>query len=199
MKFGRLTPVAYIGGSKWHCICSCGRPSQVKASALKEKSIVSCGCYSRDIASERGKKCAKHGMYGSPEYRAWGAMINRCTNPKDPQWDRYGGRGVRVCPEWKNFAAFFRDMGPRPSSKHSLDRADNGLLYSKATCRWATTIEQQNNTRNNRRITHEGNTRTIAEWARLSGIRYQVLRNRINAGWPMHKALTTPVIQRSSK
>jgi len=193
IKFGRLTPVAYLGSSKWECVCSCGKASRVKASALKDKTIVSCGCYSREQASKRGKSYATHGMHLTPEYHAWGSMHARCTNPKNPQWYAYGGRGVRVCPEWKDFSTFFKDMGPRPSKDHSLDRIDNGLLYSKSTCRWATWQEQLNNTSRNRRVTHDGQTRTLAEWARITGIKYQTLFHRIDTGWPIEKALNRPV------
>lgn len=189
IKFGRLTPVVYLGKSRWHCICSCGMPSQVRSDGLKNGTIVSCGCYQR----ERARKNKTHGMYKSPEYTAWAAMHARCTNPNNPQWKDYGGRGVKVCPEWEDFEGFYRDMGSRPSSKHSLDRIDNGLLYSKATCRWATWLEQGNNTSRNRRITHDGQTRTIGEWARLVGINYQTLFHRINIGWPIERALTRPV------
>lgn len=193
ITFGRLTPVAYLGGSRWQCVCSCGNKSQVMASKLKDRSTVSCGCYGREHASERGGKNATHGMHLSPEYYAWASMHSRCTNPNNPLWYAYGGRGVRVCPEWKDFAVFFKDMGSRPSKGHSLDRIDNGLLYSKATCRWATWLEQGNNTSRNRWITHDGQTRTLAEWARVVGINYQTLFHRVNVGWPIDKALTRPV------
>jgi len=79
------------------------------------------------------------------EYRAWGMMRHRCSNPNAINYHRYGGRGIRVCPEWASFAGFFADMGERPSAKHSIDRIDNDGDYTKANCRWATFMEQQRN------------------------------------------------------
>ena len=130
-----------------------------------------------------------HGMHLSSEYHIWAQMRARCSNPNHKEWSNYGGRGVRVCDEWKRFEIFFRDMGPRPSKEHSLDRADNGLLYSKATCRWATHIEQHNNTRRNRRVAYQGRTMTVAQWARMFGAKYSTVHTRIQRGWNIEEAI----------
>lgn len=193
MQFGRLTPVIYLGESKWHCICCCGMPKQVITASLRNGSTKSCGCLRREAAAESARNKKKHGMCYSTEYQTWSGMHARCTNPNYPDYECWGGRGVRVSPEWDTFEAFYRDMGPRPSKAHSLDRIDNGLLYSKDTCRWATQTEQHNNKRSNRLVTHNGETKTLSEWARISGINYQAFWQRLKSGWPFEQALTRPL------
>jgi hypothetical protein len=90
----------------------------------------------------------RRGMSATPEYMAWSGARQRCHNPKNPAYYRYGGRGIEVCDRWRNnFAAFLEDMGRRPSADHSLDRKDNDKGYEPGNCRWATMIEQQHNRR----------------------------------------------------
>lgn len=84
-----------------------------------------------------------HNLCGTPTYRSWQGMIQRCTNPNNPRWLDYGGRGIGVCEKWKNFSNFLDDMGVRPVGK-SLDRKDNSLGYYPENCRWSSPIEQQN-------------------------------------------------------
>jgi len=101
------------------------------------------------------------------EYRSWKGMKVRCNNPNNPRYKDYGARGITVCDEWlHSFETFLFDMGPSPSSKHSIDRINNHLGYSKENCRWATRIEQNNNKRSNRMITVQGRTQSVAMWCR---------------------------------
>lgn len=129
----------------------------------------------------------------TPEYRAYRSMITRCTNSNRREWKRYGGRGITVCERWReSFAAFFADLGPRPSPKHSLDRFPNkNGNYEPGNVRWATTFEQANNKGDNHILEYRGEQKTMAEWAKLMGISLQTLANRINrSGWTVEKALT---------
>lgn len=137
-----------------------------------------------------------HAIHGevSPEYNAWQCLIYRCTNPASPRFSYYGGRGVTVCERWRNsFDAFLEDMGPRPSPKHSLDRIDNNGNYEPGNVRWATREQQQNNTRKNRLLTHNGVTLSVSAWARRLGIGKGALFYRLNSGWSVEDALTVPI------
>jgi hypothetical protein len=115
-------------------------------------------------------------------------MLQRCTNPKNPSFERYGGRGITVCERWRDFAAFQADMGEPPAGL-TLDRKDNDLGYQPENCRWATDAEQTRNTRRNRRLTLDGRTQCMSDWARELGIRQQLISRRLSDGWPVERAL----------
>lgn len=83
----------------------------------------------------------------TPEYRTWNAMVIRCTKPNAINWERYGGRGIRVCERWRTFANFLADMGLKPTPQHSIDRVNNDGNYEPTNCRWATRLEQRHNRR----------------------------------------------------
>jgi hypothetical protein len=136
-----------------------------------------------------------HGLRKTTEYNIWNGMKQRCYNPNDVSYFRYGGVGVTVCDKWKDsFLAFYEDMGPRPTKHHSIDRKDNSLGYSPDNCRWATATEQANNTKSNFRITIDGESKTVAEWSSRSSVPSYVIRARIhNHGWPHKKAVFAPV------
>lgn len=137
-----------------------------------------------------------HGMRGSREYESWHAMKSRCLRSKDPFFERYGGRGIKVHPAWiASFEAFYRDVGPRPPGT-VLDRIDNDGDYEPSNVRWVTQKANQRNRSSNTRLTFCGETRTIIEWAERLGFRPGILNNRLLAGWSVEKTLTTPVAPR---
>lgn len=129
----------------------------------------------------------------SPTYGCWSGMISRCSDAASCSYSQYGGRGITVCERWKKFENFLADMGEKPGGK-SLDRfPGNNGNYELSNCRWATRLEQQNNMRSNRLITHNGETHTVAEWARIKGMRYTTLLGRFQHGWGIQEALNRDI------
>lgn len=129
----------------------------------------------------------------TPEYRVWMSMIQRCTNPARRAYENYGGRGIRVCDAWrKSYVAFVCDVGLRPSPAHLLDRINNNGHYEPGNVRWSTRRDQNRNRRNVRLYTWRGETKCMAEWSQVSGVTYFRLRGRLDRGWSIEDALTTP-------
>lgn len=118
-------------------------------------------------------------------------MVGRCHNPRNQAYLNYGGRGIKVCAEWRKFENFYADMG-EPAAGLTLDRMDNNLGYSKANCQWVTVKVQQNNKRSNVRLHFEGKTLNVTQWAKLLNTPRQLIYDRLRAGWPVARALTEP-------
>lgn len=163
----------------WLCRCDCGKEIIVPRTwSLLGNHKSSCGCKTDAIYRAR----VKHGASRSAVYKAWQGMITRCLNPKEKSYPRYGGRGIKVCERWReSFEHFIEDMGPRPPGM-SVERIDNMLGYEPGNCRWATAFEQAQNRRSNLRITIDGDTACLNEWARRSGVSKSVIRTRMRSG-----------------
>lgn len=125
----------------------------------------------------------------TPEFRAWHSMRERCSNQNNPSYHNYGGRGISVCARWATFVNFISDMGLKPSPKHSLNRIDNDGNYEPGNCEWATKTKQDNNRRTNKFVSFNGQTHTVADWARLLNINYVTLVSRFRYGWPIDRIL----------
>lgn len=140
-------------------------------------------------------------MYNShrPEYPVYIAMVMRCENPKDKGYKNYGGRGISVCPRWReSFDNFFADMGARPSDKHTLDREDNDGNYEPSNCRWVTMTVQARNTRRNKYFEYKGYKATITELCEIFGKNSELVCGRIyNNGWSIEDAMEKPVLENS--
>lgn len=180
VTFGSLTTIAIDKDYRrchWICECICGAVVRINESNLRRRRSRRCQCAFSSTAAARK---TSHGMTDAPEYMVWSCLITRCTNTNSQDYQDYGGRGISVCDRWRDFSNFFGDMGPRPSTAHSIDRIKNELGYSKENCRWATPVEQATNKRNNRLITAHGRTLTLGQWARELGIPSNTLTTRLN-------------------
>lgn len=200
-QFGRLTVVS-LGESyvvpcngKHHarfvCICECGREVLVARGSLVSGATRSCGCLNSEIRKSR-MTVHGHRPHGgrSPEHHSWSAMLTRCRNSNATGYERYGGRGIKVCERWNDFTAFLADMGPRPEGM-TLDRIDVNGNYEPCNCRWATRKAQCNNTRRSRMVTWLGETRSVTEWAEYLSLPKRSLWSWLHkAGWDLDKALT---------
>lgn len=177
-KFGRLTVKSSAGSdicghSMWLCECECGNQVVIAGTNLKRGLTGSCGCRRIEIATER---LTTHGMYGTPLYICWSDMLQRCRDPNNKLYHRYGGRGIVVCDEWKSFENFNRwAMDSGYMAGLTIDRINNDKGYYPENCRWVDRITQGNNTSKNRRVSYHSMNKTVAEWARLLEMDYNIL------------------------
>lgn len=151
LRFGRLVvikkhSVDKYGISQWECLCDCGNKTIASLSNLRNGNTTSCGCFGIQRKREAN---TTHGKTGSRLHRIWKAMHTRCYNPRFFAYKHYGGRGIAICPEWKNDFQAFHDwaMANGYRDNLSIDRINNDMGYSPDNCRWATTAEQNNNKR----------------------------------------------------
>lgn len=176
-KFGRLTCIEPTGNGYWVCKCDCGARRIVSGTDLRGGKTRSCGCLRREVLRKIKSRHGSNRIGGRTRtYTCWANMLQRCTNPRNPQYHDYGGRGVTVCAQWKDFATFKQDMGECPP-RWTIERKDNSKGYEPGNCEWASRTVQNNNTRRN--IVFEGFT--ISQWARKldrspATIRYRLLK-----------------------
>ena len=202
-RFGRLkvlsraerhiTPAGtYI--ARWLCRCDCGTEVVVRQHSLRQGMSESCGCLQREDIAARSKIMNRtHGRTGTPEYRTWVHMKSRCYNPRVPEYKWYGARGIKMCESWKDsFEAFLADVGPKPGRGYSIDRIDNDGDYEPGNVRWATQAEQTANQQRNVKLTINGETQIMSEWARRYGLDVRLIHSRLKLGWSAYDAVTKP-------
>ena len=205
-RFGRLVVIERVEShiqpsgqrkTRWLCQCDCGNTKIVQYSQLKSGKTKSCGCLAREKSK---KRLITHGLSHTRLFIVWTGIKARCFNSKVIYYKDYGGRGIKMCEEWeKDFMAFkewalthgYDEKAER--GECTIDRIDVNGDYSPDNCRFINMQEQCNNKRNNRLIAYEGKTYTIQQWCKILGIKYTTLKSRLNLGWPIEKALTTPL------
>lgn len=200
-RYGKLVVVEHVKTPKrhkWKCKCDCGNTVVVNGSDLKSGDTRSCGCLHINKLINMSKK---HGLSHHRLYTIYHGMINRCSNKKNRAYHNYGGRGIKVCDEWKNdFLGFYKWSMDNGYEDHlTIDRIDVNRDYSPDNCRWASYRQQGNNTRTNKRITYNGESHTLAEWSRITGISYQKLQYRTSKGWPINEVFGSPHKKNSGK
>jgi hypothetical protein len=196
-KFGRLLVVARCdnspeGKARWICHCDCGEKTKTSGGNLRNGHSKSCGCLKKQTTRE---KFRTHGASETREHAIWLTMINRCHLPTSTSFYKYGARGITVCERWRtSFENFIADMGWRPTNDHSIDRIDNNGDYEPRNCRWATRLEQANNTRMTRHVKFRGVEMPLMDALRLSrsNVHPRTAFARIEAGWDIDLALTKP-------
>jgi len=193
-RFGVLRVISRSGKTSsgnlvWLCRCSCGQEIRVAGGNLRRKTrpTRSCGCEHK----------TQKGQSSLPEFSVWSSMIDRCHEEGSISYKNYGALGIAVCERWRaSFDAFLEDVGVRPPgrngkrAKYTLDRIDTSKGYMPGNVRWATWREQQNNRRNNRRVTFNGETHSLAEWGRRTSLGRALVRYRLERGWSVEDALT---------
>lgn len=182
-KFGRLFVVKQTekrgkdGSIIYECLCDCGNICLVSRNRLTAKGHSrkrSCGC----LYDETHKP---HGWSGTSLFHRWTNIKDRCFNEKCHSFKNYGGRGITMCEEWKNDFVAFKDWAIKNGYREELtiDRIDVNGNYCPENCRWITILEQQKNKRNVRKITYNGESHTISEWAEIRNIKYGTLWKRL--------------------
>jgi hypothetical protein len=191
--FGYWEVLAEGKGQTWLCLCLCGSKKEVNKQHLRKGATKSCGCRPRVGPTKHGMSEVS-GLEGKV-YRAWKNIKQRTLNRKNDHYQVYGGRGILLDNDYVNdFAAFLAEVGLPPSLGHSIDRKNNDLGYVKGNMRWATSKEQSLNTSRSRKLSLNGEVKTLQEWADFLGISRSVIRARIDKlGWTVEKALSTSV------
>lgn len=202
-KFNRLTVLQFVKKDShhrnyWGCRCDCGRIKIVRQDCLigkdEKKLTLSCGCLHKE---QMAKQKTTHGLWKNNRnlYAVWRAIKDRCLNSNTKGYCNYGLRGINICNEWVNNFECFYNWAIKNGYKTGLtiDRINVNGNYCPENCRWVDNIVQQNNRRNNHRITYNGETKTLAEWSKEKGLGKEVLSSRLyKYGWSVEKALTTP-------
>lgn len=201
--FGRLTTLGagYLvdfGKYRKTCHkvqCQCGMVLQVRRNSLLSGNTKSCGCLDMDLKKTRTTNGHHRGGLRTPEAEAYSNMLKRCYNERHKDYPNYGGRGIKVFPEWRGPGGFERwlaHIGLKSHPKLTQERDDVNGNYEPGNVRWATKEEQANNTRANVLIVYLGQTKNLTQWAKTTGIHWGTIRSRLASGWAIEDALTIP-------
>jgi hypothetical protein len=184
-RFGKLLVVG-IGKPRgvvktWLCLCDCGNYKSIPTAHLTNGCTLSCGCI----------KHRRKGLSNDKFYMTWAGIIDRCENVNSKDYLGYGGRGIMMCEEWRSDFNTFREWALANYIKGgTIDRIDNDGPYCPNNCRFATKKQQANNRRNNVLYEHNGEMKTLSQWAEFYGIKVVTVRRRIRVGWLIEDALT---------
>lgn len=200
-RFGRLVAVECVGrtnngNAKWLCKCDCGGEKIVASYGLVSGRTNSCGCIKREQNHQMFTTHGESNVNKTRLYRIWAGMKTRCYNKNQSYaYGKYGAKGIVVCDEWKESYEAFRDWahGNGYQDNLSIDRIDPHGPHSPDNCRWATDKQQQDNRSNNRILTFNGVSKTLAEWADATGFTKSTIEHRLSRGWSVANTLQTPM------
>ena len=192
--FGRWTVIGPAPTRKrglyWRCTCSCGNIGEVQGHKLRKGETLSCGCLKAEMIGNRART---HGGSGTRLYRIYKGMRNRCENPRLPVYRYYGGKGVRVCPEWGTYEAFAewaRNSGY--ADNLTIERIEVNENYCPENCTWISIQEQARNRTNNVKISANGVLMCVSDAARAYGLDPKMVALRRSRGWPESRWFETP-------
>ena len=195
LKFGKLTVINYdhyIKNSKgkgnsyyYNCKCECGNNCTVERNSLKFGNTKSCGCIHKNQLIKRNKNNGSLKGDSKNEYKllyqSWSAMKSRCMNTNNKNYDKYGGRGIKLCKEWLEWDNFKQwSLSNRWEKGLTIERIDVNGNYEPCNCEWATYKEQANNKRNNKYLTYKGKTKTLSQWCEELQLNYYRTKARLN-------------------
>lgn len=207
-KYGNLTVVSIEKkNNKTHlkCKCECGNYVLRETYMIATGVVKSCGCARSEAirkynaSGQHSRSRLKDGRSLHPLYGTWFQMISRCENPNQKHYDRYGGRGIKVCDEWHDFWEFVKwsdSVGGRPNG-YTLDRIDNNGNYEPNNCRWADWRTQTTNKSSNVFIEYNGQSKTVTEWAECFNLNPNTLQERLKRGWDINRSLTEKATENS--
>jgi len=205
--FGRLTVIGPAISTAHHrripVVCACGELLAPAATGLRRGNNRSCGCLKLEKSIARILLARKPKKYPAGSERSvgvWKQMLDRCSNPQNKFWHRYGGRGIAVSESWLNFDSFYADMGTAPKGYH-LDRIDNDGPYCKENCKWVTVADSLKNRSLTLWVTYQGEKLSLKELSVRLGIPYDPIYRRyasMRGNIDMEK-LTKPLAKRRKK
>lgn len=200
-RFGKILVKEYVGSenkrSMWLCLCDCGKEKIISSKNILTNNVRSCGCL-----KEKGfiKGDVVKGACGNRLYKVYKDMIHRCYYPSEKEYKNYGGRGIKVCDEWladfHSFSKWAFENGydiNAPFGKFTIDRIDNDGNYEPSNCRWVDMKTQLNNTSCNVKLTANGETMTIAQWARKLSVNDRTLQSRHRKGMSDEEIINKPI------
>lgn len=194
-RYGRWTVLSgpYTTGRtvKYELLCDCGARKTVTFRNVETGGSTSCGCFRKEQLKRR---VLTHGASGTKVYEAWKSMHRRCAHTKGRVFSLYREKGIAVCKRWEKFENFHVDMGDLPFPGATLERRDNNKGYSKGNCKWVHKSEQGRNTSRTVYVELAGRREKLVDLIESAGLDYKVVYQRIYvSGWPVEKALSTPV------
>lgn len=205
-KFERLTVIRYIPAEereghsikkdnrRWLCKCDCGNFVRLRTEQILKGKAKSCGCYIKDIFRNQTIKNTTHGLKKTRLYRIWNNMKDRCCNENCKDYFKYGGRGIKVCKEWRDDFQVFYDWSINNgyTDDLSIDRINVNGNYEPSNCRWTTNKIQCRNRTNNLLLEYKGKTKSLAEWCEELNLDYHLMHDRICNNWSVERAFETP-------